>query len=450
MSPETKMVFSDTGSQHILAVSGLHVGIIYMILSLLTYPLKKGHLLFQTLVIITALWAYAFITGLGISVIRASLMFSIFALGQPFKRRLNGINNLAFAAFVILLFNPFQIYDIGFQLSFLAMAGILLFYPRIYPIYEAPNWFVNHIWQIIAISVSVQISILPILLFNFHQFPLYFLLTNILILDLTMIVVCVAFIFLLLATTPLAGIMSKILSGLMKLFLFIIKTISQLPNSTVENIHLNTSQVLLLYSILIATALFFIVKRGLFLKTCMVGVLFLVFSFTVEKMSSIKQAKMIVFDFNGTTTLDFINGRKAVMITMGDMEIYSENIVNEYHGKNRIENTIHLNDSVEDIELEFFKYIPPCFINFMGNKIVWLNHKNGISKMKNLENRFFDFMIVSNNVYFDLEDVKCRFGKIILDSSNNTWNIKKWKAIEKKLDIDMHIVKEEGAFEMEY
>jgi len=136
LTPETKKVFADSGAQHILAVSGLHVGIIYLIVTFITFPLKKINLFSQILVVIIVLWGYAFITGLSPSVVRAAAMFSFFALGKPFQRNVDGFNILALVALLILLMNPLQIYNISFQLSFLAMAGLLIFYPKIYQLYE--------------------------------------------------------------------------------------------------------------------------------------------------------------------------------------------------------------------------------------------------------------------------------------------------------------------------
>lgn len=177
---ETRNSFTNTGAMHILAVSGLHIGIIMQILMVImgffTSVLSRKNAVF---IVVIIMWIYAVITGLSPSVLRAVFMFTFLAMAQFSGKNYNSINILFFTAFVLLLINPFTLYDIGFQLSFLAMVGIFLFYKPIEQIMYIENKWLRKVWQGTAIGFAAQLMTTPLSLYYFHQFPNYFVLTNI-------------------------------------------------------------------------------------------------------------------------------------------------------------------------------------------------------------------------------------------------------------------------------
>ncbi len=180
LDTEVKNSFINTGAMHILAVSGLHVGIIMEILLGIFgfFPRifsKKGSIL----LVVTIMWCYAVITGLSPSVLRAVFMFSVLVLAQLTERKYDAINTLFFAGFALCLLDPFTLLDIGFQLSFLAMMGIFLWYRPVEQLLFCENWFLRKIWQGTAIGLAAQLLTTPLSLYYFHQFPNYFVLTNI-------------------------------------------------------------------------------------------------------------------------------------------------------------------------------------------------------------------------------------------------------------------------------
>jgi competence protein ComEC len=169
----------NTGAMHVLAVSGLHVGLILYLLLFIAerfskYVSKKNALI----AILLFLWIYALVTGMSPSVIRAVFMFSMLSLSQLSSRDYSPINILFFTAFVLLVYNPLYIFDIGFQLSYLAMLGIFLFYPKIEAVFSVDNWLMKKIWQGTTIGLAAQILTTPLSLYYFHQFPNYFMLSN--------------------------------------------------------------------------------------------------------------------------------------------------------------------------------------------------------------------------------------------------------------------------------
>jgi competence protein ComEC len=180
LDTEVKNSFTNTGAMHVLAVSGLHVGIIMQILLFLFgyFPRvfsKKSSIL----IVVTLMWIYAIITGLSPSVLRAVFMFSVLVISQLTERNYDAMNTLFFTGFALCLIDPYTFFDIGFQLSFLAMMGIFLLYKPIEQLLYFENWALRKVWQGTAIGFAAQLMTTPLSLYYFHQFPNYFVLTNI-------------------------------------------------------------------------------------------------------------------------------------------------------------------------------------------------------------------------------------------------------------------------------
>ena len=182
-SEELIHTFRATGTGHILAVSGLHVGIIYAVL-LFSLSFIRRHSRFfilKQIIVIVLLWAYCFIIGLPPSAVRACIMLSIFSLGEMFGRRGYSYNTIFAAAFFILVWNPFKLFDIGFQLSFVAVLSICFFMSFISNSIKIENKILRYIWNIFCLSLAVQIGVLPLSVYYFGIFPSYFFITNLLI-----------------------------------------------------------------------------------------------------------------------------------------------------------------------------------------------------------------------------------------------------------------------------
>ena len=182
-----KQLYSDyaaAGAIHILAVSGLHVGIIYFILIALLRPLKYlfKYELVISIIIVISLWGFAFLTGLSPSVIRAVTMFSFFAFAKAINRETNTINTLFLSYFTLLIINPLWLFHIGFQLSYLAVLSILWLLPLFNKVYCPKNYFARKIWDIFTLTLAAQIGIFPLSIYYFHQFPGLFFMTNLIIL----------------------------------------------------------------------------------------------------------------------------------------------------------------------------------------------------------------------------------------------------------------------------
>ncbi len=207
LDKEIKNAYSETGTMHILAVSGLHVGIIYAILLL---PLKrfksdskfrKGYLL----TVVGLIWLYAVMTGFSPSVVRASTMFSLVTAGQMRKKKPSIWNVLAFSAMLMMVVEPEVIFDVGFQLSYLAVAGIVGLQPVILRWWIPSNVVLEYFWQSAAVSLAAQLVTFPLSVFYFHQFPTYFLLANLIVVPIAFLIMAVGVPFLFLGWIPMLG-----------------------------------------------------------------------------------------------------------------------------------------------------------------------------------------------------------------------------------------------------
>jgi competence protein ComEC len=179
LDSETKNSFSATGAMHVLAVSGLHIGLILQIMmevaKFFSRFISRKRAVLSILIL---LWIYSILTGFSPSVIRSIFMFTILVLAQFFGKEQNNINSLFFSAFVLLLFQPMFLFDIGFQLSYLAMVGIYTLYRPIESWYQPKNKIIKYFWQGTAVGFAAQCMTVPLTLYYFHQFPNYFAIAN--------------------------------------------------------------------------------------------------------------------------------------------------------------------------------------------------------------------------------------------------------------------------------
>src|SRR5205814_5677401 len=205
--------------------SGLHLGIIYWLLSLLMKPLQNNSRLrwISAMLILGGLWAFSLLAGAGPSVLRSAFMFSLIVFGRTISKNSSVYNNLAASAFILLCIDPFWIWDVGFQLSYAAVLSILVFFKPVYNWFYFENKIVDVIWKMCAVTIAAQILTMPIAIYHFHQFPVYFLLANLVAVPVSSIILlgeillcCFSFLL------PVAAVIGNILHwmiGLLNLYI---------------------------------------------------------------------------------------------------------------------------------------------------------------------------------------------------------------------------------------
>ncbi len=299
LSKEVKENFQHTGGMHVLAVSGLHVGLIGFLLILLSrFNKPKPHLLkmIQALIIISGIWIYSLITGLPDSAFRAAIMLSLYILSKAFNKKTNSINILIAALIISLYVDPFCLYKVGFQFSYLALISILIFYKPIANLIITKYTWLNKFWQLNALSISAQILIAPLSIYYFSLFPVYFLLTNIFAINFASIILyshCFYFIIQYLESIFLSSFyFSKILAFYINLeldaFIKVLSFIKNIPGSS-SNIIFSHFEMLILYGIVFFLSLMFLRKRLIFglLGICL-SIFFALNRFQVQKNKSDK------------------------------------------------------------------------------------------------------------------------------------------------------------------
>ena len=260
LSQDTKSHYSATGVSHVLSLSGLHLGIIFQIIVLLTGKGRRKPL--KTFCSLLAIWVYTVLVGMSASVIRSAVMISIYAFACLLRRDSMSVNSLSLAAIIMLLANPLCLYDISFQLSFLAVLSILVYQPMLYKLVSA-QWLMEHrtwkwLWALITVSLSAQIATQPLVTYYFGQIACYSLLANLIAVPLATVILYLA------VTTLIAypiGILCKamiyLLAQCASILNNILATIASFPGATLENIHLSGFQLALAYIAIAALTLLY-------------------------------------------------------------------------------------------------------------------------------------------------------------------------------------------------
>ncbi|MCR4765989.1 MAG: competence protein ComEC family protein [Bacteroidaceae bacterium] len=252
LSDEIRETYSIAGVSHVLALSGLHIGLVYGFMLLLFMPLWKraSYIKLPSIcLIIGTLWIYAIFTGLSTSVVRSTIMFSIHAIASFKEEHPAGLHILTFTAFGMLLYNPLWLFDVGFQLSFIAVASILILQPRIALIVPDPKLnVIKKIKDIMTVSIAAQIGTAPLVILYFHRFSTHFLLSNLLVLPLITIIMYGA--VMMLFTTPLPGIQQWVAEGvnsLIEVLNGLLYQLAGMPLASIDNLRTNALEIALFY-----------------------------------------------------------------------------------------------------------------------------------------------------------------------------------------------------------
>lgn len=314
IDPEVVKAYSHTGTLHVLAVSGMHVGIIYLILGFLLRPLSKfkAGKWMQSIVLLFSLWLYALICGLSPSILRATVMFSFIVASEAIGFRSNVYNTLAASAFVLICHEPFILLNAGFQLSYLAVFGILFFHPYIDRWFAPTGWLLNEAWKIGSVSIASQLSTLPITLFYFGQFPTCFLLSNLVIIPLTSGILYGGMLLLLFNPIEwLSSLLGKALFYAIRFTNQITLFIERLPFAYIDSIHLTALEMWLL-GIIIAGATVFVLKRSIrAFRVFILAVCFILCSFQLQWIQCQGRQRLIIHAAKGKTVLQYIAGTHA-------------------------------------------------------------------------------------------------------------------------------------------
>ena len=435
--------YSSSGAMHVLAVSGLHVGIIYMIIQFLLRPVysRRYGKVILALLSIGLLWTYAFVTGLSPSVLRAVTMFSVIAGARALNYSTNIFNTLAFSAFVLLLWEPYMIMSVGFQLSYLAVIGIVYLQPRLYQLWVPRSRFLDQVWQITCVSFAAQLATCSLGLLYFHQFPVYFLVSNLFVIPGALVALCLGIVLLVVSSIPLMATgVGWVFNGVLQLLNFLVISVEKLPFSLIDNIHITTFQSWILIGILVSCIGLFEYRK--FVYVISLSGFALVFGLIqwYHYYSIIAQPKWIVYRVAGHNAMEWMDEVQSYFFTDSVLMHDHERI--RFHVRpNRLIHGIHhviTNDSsfvLHQKGVRTFQWKSLRILNIL---------EPDYSIPDDLE---VDFLVISNNAVKSADSLlKVNAQVIILDSSNSVYSCNRILMDAENRGIKIYSVLHNGAF----
>ncbi len=421
LSNDILQAYSKTGTIHVLSVSGAHVAILFLLLNyVLTFldGRKYGKLLKAT-IIITFIWYYALLTGFSPAVCRAAVMLSLIITGKTYSRYINTLNILAISAFFLLLYNPYLITDVGFQLSYLAVAGLVVFQPIVYNLLKVSNKWLDKLWALCSISIAAQVITFPLSAYYFHQFPVYFLLSNLVIALPVILIMYTGLFYLLLPQMPF---ISKALGFILEqAILWMNKALSIIehsPLASIGKIWLTTFEYLLLYVIIICLFYFLFDKRKWLIKASLLCLLILSISISLKKYNAFKTDGITYLNLRSHTGVVFKKNDKAIVIT--DLNPADKNY--QYGIQPYLDSCKVTDTTVYNLD----KNVNAPFLRKRDNLILFKNKTIIIYNKTTVSNQLpqklpVDCLYITDNPNTDLTTINKNYTyKLLVIGSNNT------------------------------
>lgn len=429
--------YANAGAIHILAISGLHIGIILIILNHVLKPIEKLKygLYFKTILLIIILWSFAIVAGLSASVTRAVTMFSIVAIGMHLKRPTNIYNTLAISIFVLLLFKPMFLFDVGFQLSYLAVLGIVTIDPYLYKLWIPKNKILKIYWHTLTITLSAQLGIIPISLFYFHNFPGLFFLSNLLIIPVLGIILGFGILVILLASVNLLPeFLSKIFAYIIRLMNHLVGWISQQEAFIIKDLSFSILYVVVAYFFTIAVIRFLIKRNYYRLVLLCASIILIQFSLLYTQFQSTKN-EFLIFHKNRYSLIgNTIKNKMVFAHNFDSTTAKRDKIIANYLIKNHIKS--HKKDALKQVYL-------------LNDKKLLIIDSLGVYNVKTFKP---DYILLTNSPKINLNRLidSLHPSQIIADGSNYKNDVQRWKNTCKKTNIPFHQTSEKGAFIINY
>jgi len=439
--------YSNTGTMHVLSVSGMHVGIVFLVLSVLLKPMDKSKalVLIRILFIITAIWFYSLVSGFSSPVCRAALMISFMVIGKALKRNQNSYNLIAISAFFLLLYYPYYLFDVGFQLSYLAVCGLVYFHPKFYHSLYFKDKFIDYAWSYCALSLAAQLATFPLSLYYFHQFPLYFLLSNLLILLPVTIIMYAGILLLAIPFIFLLVPLGKFLSGLINLTNDILFRIENLPFASLSGIWLSGFQLFLLCTLILTMVFWTEFRQKFIVWTAITFSMILFMSISLDRIQNFSREELIVFSIRNNTAIAYSKGSKCIVLADFDSadRTFSYSIKPALESRGGSDITLLSIDST--VRTDSY-WSDSNFMQFGKFRVLRWDRK--ISLPKSGERLKVDILVLSHNQAQKLADINAivEFKKVLIDPTNSENKTKAWLSEATKLNVSAYVLKKSPAY----
>ena len=434
--------YAATGSLHVLSVSGLHVGIIYWLILLVLRPLNNSTSGKWTLAVISigVLWSYAFVTGLSPSVLRAVTMFTFVAIARPQSIRTNIYNTLAVSAFCLLLYEPYMIMSVGFQLSYLAVIGIVYLQPIISRLWQPKQWLWDNVWQITCVSIAAQLATFALGLLYFHQFPVYFLFSNLFVIPISFFVLVAGIVLIAVsAISSVANLVGQLLEWSIQFLNYGVFKMEALPFSLIDQVYITTFQCWLLIFVVIFSVILFRQRKfsmAIGISICVILFSGLQWNHFYEEVDS---RRITIYKVSGHSAMDIIEKGRAYFIA--DSVLINDHERLRFHIRpNRLRNGV---DNIETSN-SFTKEFKGCQLIAWKGVLILQIHDKEFSFPSGIN---LDYLVLRNNAIYNLEKISfVKFKTLILDSSNSFYFADRILKEANRASLNVHSVLHQGAF----
>lgn len=434
ISPEIYNNYVNAGVIHILAVSGLHVGIIFLILNWLFKPLhrfKYGKHLIKPLLIILILWSFAFVAGLSPSVTRAVTMFSIVTCAQFLKRSTNIYNTISISIFLMLLVKPIYLFDVGFQMSYLAVLAIVSVQPMLYKLWKTPNLVIDKFWQILTVTIAAQLGVAPLGLFYFHQFPGLFFISNLVIIPVLGIILGLGiFVIFLALLDSLPEVIAEVFSFIIDTLNAFIVWVAQFETFLLKDVSFSLYHLLVSYLVLISVIFLWKEKTTKYLNYALMSLL-LYSSVMLYTKHQNSYNEFIIFNKNRATIIgEKRNTNLQITHSFDSLKMKSDNTLKNY----KVGRYINLT-TIDNLN----------FVYPFKDDYILVVDSLGVYETKKLMSKY---VLLTNSPRINLnrliDSLKPKY--IIADASNYKSYVQRWKKTCMNKKIPFHSTYEKGAF----
>jgi competence protein ComEC len=436
--------YTNSGVIHIIAISGLHLGMIYWVLNRLLGRLKRHPTLrwLRPVLILSVLWLFTLLTGAAPSILRSAVMFSFLILGEVIGRKTNPYNMLAASAFGLLLINPFYLWDVGFQLSYAALTGIGLFSKPVEKRVYVQNRLLRMLWQLAVASTAAQLMTFPLVCLYFHQFPVYFLFTNLVAVPLSGLALAAIVALFAVAWWPAAaGIAGMANLLVIKALNAAIMHFSKMPFSLCTNISLTWVAALWLSAAILAGGILLANPNRSALFTSLLCLGGFAFTHCIHRLQLHYQRRIVVYNVPKCSAIDLIEGNCYTYL--GSAPVHTQQPLFLFHLQPaRI--ALQACNSTGNL-------LPDQPVLRCGSrKLLLLDDPADLDA--SFKQFHFDAVILSNNVNVDLAGLleQVRFSTIVTDNTNALWKIRRWEKEAQSLDLRIHSLPGKGAFILDY
>ncbi len=436
--------YSSCGVIHVLSVSGLHVGIFYIIINFLFSLIKKENkkvIVTKAILIILLVWFYAALSGFSPSVLRSAVMLTFIAFGNALARKINIFNSLAASAVFLLMYNSDYLFDVGFQLSYISVFGIIYLQPKVYNCWAVKNYLGDKIWQMTSVSLAAQFVTFPLSIYYFYQFPTLFLLANLIIIPLITIALFAGFSFLVLCFSHSTSLLYYSVKPLEYILIIINKFIlwmNDIPYNSIKNIFLSPLETICIYLLFFLFFLWIELKQVRLLQLLLASSICFMIFLSIEKITNYQKSDLIIYSLNKMQRIEIIHQGYSQVITSEHLEQNDKNFTFHIkpfrvHQKVMQEKETLLQTGIYEVEYGKLRLL------ILNEKYTYMEFVTNLIT--------YDLIIIGNDAITDYDYFKKRYHykQLVFDNTNSRQFIQE----AKQNLLSFHNIKTDKAFLME-